>query len=377
MTSVFGSYLINLLSRIFRRDPEIQKWVDSFGASLDEAKASIFAMRRAWFIQTASGYALDEHGKGRRLLRYPGESDEAYKMRLLAAYQIYAEGGTVPGIKHALERLGYPDAIVYELFKEQTRYIELGGKLLDGAWSLDGARLLDAPPDVRQEWLGRWAEFALDLNIGDDRGFLRSDYEALLDTINRAKRATSKLAEIIFRKSGEGYIPLRFEWGHRARYFFIEGHGVHLYRQVLLDGGTPQATVLYKVLDGAWLLGGATKLNGILSVTGWRLDQELARGEGSLKVSGLGAIGGYHPDGWLLDGGGPRYRLDGRWPLISNMLDGYSTLDGSWRLTARTLGDTAIRLDGSHRLGGRISDRLGLEAKATVWRRGECEVIVQ
>ena len=101
----FGEYLWKLLPGVFKRkdDGDVRRWVDVQGEVLDDLKLSVFAMRRSWVIATAQGAALDAIGKSRKLPRYPGEDDEAYRRRLSAAWEIYSRGGTIPGM---VERCG-------------------------------------------------------------------------------------------------------------------------------------------------------------------------------------------------------------------------------------------------------------------------------
>ena len=116
----FGEYLWGLLTSALRRsaDGDLRKWVDAWGAQLDLAKAAIFKLRRSWLIATAQGQALDVIGQGRKLPRYPGETDDDYRLRLSAAWEIYRRGGTIPGMPEALRLIGYPEADIYELYKD-------------------------------------------------------------------------------------------------------------------------------------------------------------------------------------------------------------------------------------------------------------------
>lgn len=65
------------------------------------------AMILDWFPQTASPQALDVIGNARGLRRYPDEYLEAWRNRVVNAYEFWAKAGTVPGMLAALEHLGY------------------------------------------------------------------------------------------------------------------------------------------------------------------------------------------------------------------------------------------------------------------------------
>lgn len=60
-----------------------------------------------WFPQTASPEALDVIGAGRGLQRYPGEYVDAFRNRVVNAYEFWSKAGTVPGMLAALDHMGY------------------------------------------------------------------------------------------------------------------------------------------------------------------------------------------------------------------------------------------------------------------------------
>lgn len=60
-----------------------------------------------WFPQTASADALDVIGAGRSLQRYPGEYVDAFRNRVINAFEFWSKAGTVPGMTAALEHMGY------------------------------------------------------------------------------------------------------------------------------------------------------------------------------------------------------------------------------------------------------------------------------
>jgi hypothetical protein len=176
--SQFGDYLWNLLPRFFKllQNSEPWKWVSVFGGHLDDTKGSIFALRRAWLVATASGASLDLLGKARGIIRYPGEDDELYRVRIMAAFDIYSAGGTIPGITQALALLGYPDAIVHELFRD--------GKVIplhNAAGQYNGL--------ARHQGGIRWAEFKIITGIDDTRPFTKTDLQILMDAIYKMKPA--------------------------------------------------------------------------------------------------------------------------------------------------------------------------------------------
>lgn len=192
----FGEYLWKLLSSPFKQseDGELRKWVDVLGETLDEAKLSIFAMRRSWVIATASGQALDLIGRSRKLPRYPGEDDEAYRRRLSAAWEIYRRGGTIPGMQEALRLIGFPDAEIYELYKDGPV-----SPFHDGTYRYDR--------EVRHKGGVRWAEFRVRARLDDEKALTRTDMAVLMDTIYRVKPARSMPVAIGFDLMFQDFVP--------------------------------------------------------------------------------------------------------------------------------------------------------------------------
>jgi hypothetical protein len=176
--SKFGDYLWQLLPRFFKHltDSEPRKWVNVFGASLDETKQSIFLLRRAWLVATASGTSLDLLGKARGIIRYPDEDDERFRVRIMAAFDIYSAGGTIPGMTQALDVLGYPDATIYELFRDGVVT-----PLHNNAGQYNGT--------LQHKGGIRWAEFNVLTGIEDTRSFTKTDLQILWDTIYKMKPA--------------------------------------------------------------------------------------------------------------------------------------------------------------------------------------------
>jgi hypothetical protein len=113
----FFNYLWSLLNRPLKKGTENKKWLTTLGEEFDELKQSIFKLRRAWLIKTASGKSLDLLGESRGLPRYKNEVDELYRERLLAAFDTYLFGGTYPAMKKTLSTLGYPDSEIQLLYE--------------------------------------------------------------------------------------------------------------------------------------------------------------------------------------------------------------------------------------------------------------------
>ena len=110
--------------------------LQAIGAELDLAKAALREARRLWLLSLTPDGLLELHGQIRRLPRYPGESNDVYRARLLRALQLYREAGRKSAIVAVLKALGFPTGDVVELYQEGTR-------TLNGTWFLNGEVILN------------------------------------------------------------------------------------------------------------------------------------------------------------------------------------------------------------------------------------------
>lgn len=162
----FSDYFYYLMHRVFKRAPQpdsdADKLTKALGPNYDEAMESIFKLREQSMVITAEGKGLDKHGKDRLLPRYGGESDEAYRLRLLNAFSIHSQVGSEPSMAEAFNRLGFSEAQIIEM------------KQVDPA---------------------RWAEFRVEVKIPES-GFSEVDRTSFLNTIRKMKPAHTKLASL-------------------------------------------------------------------------------------------------------------------------------------------------------------------------------------
>lgn len=185
----FSEYLYDLAHRIFKRsepktDSDIFKYTSSIGPDYDAAMESIVKLREQSQVVTATGKALDYHGQDRNMPRYPGEDDEAYRLRLLNAFSYYQALGTKGAIIKALTRLGYTEADIKELY------------------------LTDAE---------RWAEFIVRLEIDDYTPFGITDSQRIYTLIRTMKPAHTKMANLNLRMLSSTLFNLNHAFGVKLK----------------------------------------------------------------------------------------------------------------------------------------------------------------
>jgi len=195
----FAEYFYYLLHRVFKRclreHSDADKLAQALGPNYDEAMDAMYKMLEQTLVATAAGKALDHLGRERSILRYANEADDGYRGRLLSAYSLYAAGGTIPGIQQALELHGYPDAEIYELFKEGVVI-----PLHDGQQRYTGT--------AKHQGGIRWAEFCIRLGIDDDKDYAVTERKILLAAINMLKPAHTRLAAIALQMALNDRIAL-------------------------------------------------------------------------------------------------------------------------------------------------------------------------
>ncbi|GIM47047.1 hypothetical protein DNHGIG_25960 [Collibacillus ludicampi] len=107
--------LLNRLSNIFTKDPNsiLGQLFGAVGAQLDAVDPAQTNLASQFAVSTATGDALDKHGKDWGVPRRYGESDDAYRARILAVLPIYTNGPTVQAISTIVQNFtGVPPIII-------------------------------------------------------------------------------------------------------------------------------------------------------------------------------------------------------------------------------------------------------------------------
>lgn len=105
----FKPYLQRLsrINPLDYQDDGTQGHLEALAAPLDDLQAKATAAILARLIVFAPEDALELTGTERGLIRYPGEYPDAYRNRLLRAWEFWDQAGTMPGMLTALEHMGY------------------------------------------------------------------------------------------------------------------------------------------------------------------------------------------------------------------------------------------------------------------------------
>lgn len=153
----FKDYMYYLLHKPIKTNT-LYKLFTVLGEDVDQIKTTIFEVRKQANILTATGKYLDLHGKDRDMFRYKNESDEIFRYRLIAKFEISKKAGTQRGIELVLNSMGYTDHIIKPLYQDDDN---------------------------------RWAEFQIDLNDNGNRVTLQ-DIDFVHNEVLKVKQASSK-----------------------------------------------------------------------------------------------------------------------------------------------------------------------------------------
>lgn len=116
-------YLWSKVHRAIRlaADPletHVRKLIETLAYMFEQIRDTVYLTRAEYFISKASADGLIIHGNQIRFPKFENETTEAYRARLLAAYNYFRKGGTLPGMKQAFIDMGYPNIEIVEHYKD-------------------------------------------------------------------------------------------------------------------------------------------------------------------------------------------------------------------------------------------------------------------
>lgn len=90
-------------------------WFAAHGRAKDLMVQAARVAVKTGFVHDCPADALPHHGAARLLPRYPGDTDDTYRARLAAAWDLWEWAGTRHGLLLMLEAMGFPHAAIYNV----------------------------------------------------------------------------------------------------------------------------------------------------------------------------------------------------------------------------------------------------------------------
>jgi hypothetical protein len=121
------------------QDAPVGPEIEAYGALADEHLEYVATALRARYAELAPEDGLNLLGAERNFVRYPAESLDAFRQRIIGAWEFWQWAGTEYGLGLALSQLGYNSAIVPVRNYDNTRWSEFDVYLYAGTRSYDGS----------------------------------------------------------------------------------------------------------------------------------------------------------------------------------------------------------------------------------------------
>ncbi len=122
------------------QDAPVGPEIEAYGALADEHLEYVATALRARYAELAPEDGLNLLGAERNFVRYPAESLDAFRQRIIGAWEFWQWAGTEYGLGLALSQLGYNSAIVPVRSYDNTRWSEFDVYLYASSRSYDGSQ---------------------------------------------------------------------------------------------------------------------------------------------------------------------------------------------------------------------------------------------
>lgn len=158
---VFWSYFKDSLHwALIQTSGPLAVLAEGLARYMDDVREDIFWLRDQYHPATCDESLVPYHGESRGITKYPGESADQYRTRVVKAFVWQKIGSKAKGLPIILEHHGYSGCEVANMRKEDT---------------------------------DRWAEFKVQVKAREE-GLNVDDYRLVTWAANEAKPASSKLA---------------------------------------------------------------------------------------------------------------------------------------------------------------------------------------
>jgi hypothetical protein len=104
--------ILNRLPNFWNKEKDSQTahLIKSFSDELEDYTIEVNNLHSEIYVQTATGKRLDELGRLFKLSRKLNESDDAFRVRIIAYWPGFSGGGTIPAIKSTVNKItGIPE----------------------------------------------------------------------------------------------------------------------------------------------------------------------------------------------------------------------------------------------------------------------------
>lgn len=122
------------------QDAPVGPEIEAYGALADEHLEYVATALRARYAELAPEDGLNLLGAERNFVRYPAESLDAFRQRIIGAWEFWQWAGTEYGLGLALAQLGYNSAIVPVRNYDNNRWSEFDVYLYASTRSYDGSQ---------------------------------------------------------------------------------------------------------------------------------------------------------------------------------------------------------------------------------------------
>ncbi|THF70511.1 hypothetical protein E7T06_07340 [Deinococcus sp. Arct2-2] len=235
---------VQRLSRINSEDFQdagTQTHLGAVGVSLDDLALRAYTAMLSRLILVAPEEAVMLAGGERGLKRYPSESLDTYRRRVIDAWAYWEMAGTLPGMIQALASAGYRATVTEHWRTQPEKWAE---------FSVTVSPLNPLPNNARWDGQRRWGEGA---RWGVDPNAVPTDY--LADLVNSVKPAHARLRELNYYPRGR-FWGGEVEWGEgrpppEPAFGWGLNYGIPDYRDTGTDSGprwgTEPPLVLYRM----------------------------------------------------------------------------------------------------------------------------------